>query len=61
PPLLTPREAEVAHLAVHHSSREIAERLAISVRTVDNHLAAVYAKLGIRGRGELAEVLTPPR
>ncbi|HHC07328.1 MAG TPA: hypothetical protein ENK55_01230 [Actinobacteria bacterium] len=57
PPLLTPRELQIARLAVHHTSREIAERLSISVRTVDNHLASVYAKLGVHGRDELAEVL----
>jgi DNA-binding CsgD family transcriptional regulator len=29
----------------------------ISVRTVNNVLRAVYAKLGVAGRGELAEAL----
>jgi DNA-binding CsgD family transcriptional regulator len=29
------------------------------VRTVDNRLGHVYAKLGISGRTELSEILTP--
>jgi len=33
-------------------SREIADWLGVSVRTVDNHLASVYRKLGITGRSE---------
>jgi DNA-binding CsgD family transcriptional regulator len=39
------------------ASREIAERLRITTRTVDNLLGRVYAKLGVSGREELAEVL----
>jgi DNA-binding CsgD family transcriptional regulator len=40
--LLTKREREVATLAAHGlSSREIAERLFVSVRTVDNHLRQI--------------------
>ena len=35
------------------SSRNIAEKLFISTRTVENHLQRVYNKLGITGRGEL--------
>ena len=46
---LTPREREVALLAAGGlSSAEIAERLVVSVRTVDNHLQRVYGKLGDR-------------
>jgi DNA-binding CsgD family transcriptional regulator len=52
---LTPREQEIAALAAGNiSSREIAERLGISTRTVDNLLGRVYAKLGISSRQELA-------
>lgn len=59
---LTEREREVAGLAARGlSSREIAERLVLSIRTVDNHLRSVYAKLGIRGRRDLAAVLDPAR
>ena len=55
---LTPREMEVARLAAAGmSSRELAERLSISVRTVDNHLGTVYAKLGVSTREELPSVI----
>jgi ATP/maltotriose-dependent transcriptional regulator MalT len=55
---LTTREWDVARLAAAgHSSRAIAERLYLSVRTVDNHLGHVYEKLGVNGRTALAEVL----
>jgi DNA-binding CsgD family transcriptional regulator len=55
---LTAREWDVARLAAAgHSSRVIAERLYLSVRTVDNHLGHVYEKLGVKGRVALAEVL----
>ncbi|MQA07408.1 MAG: AAA family ATPase [Pseudonocardiaceae bacterium] len=54
PESLTPREAELARLAAAGlTSRAIAERLVISVRTVDNILHGVYTKLGIAGRREL--------
>jgi DNA-binding NarL/FixJ family response regulator len=54
PALLTPREQEVADLARQGlSNPEIAERLFVSTRTVDNHLRRVYAGLGIGGRHEL--------
>jgi len=39
------------------TSKEIAERLFVSVRTVDNHLQRAYMKLGVTGRSELAERL----
>lgn len=53
-PLLTERQTEVAQLAGEGlSSRQIAERLVVSVRTVDNHLAAVYGKLDVHDRREL--------
>ncbi|MGH9210001.1 MAG: AAA family ATPase [Acidimicrobiales bacterium] len=51
---LTRREREVASLAAAGmTSREISDRLGVSVRTVDNQLGRVYTKLGIGGRGEL--------
>ncbi len=53
--VLTPREREVAMLAAARtSSREIAARLELSVRTVDNYLGRAYAKLGVASRRELA-------
>ncbi len=56
---LTPREREIALLAGGGaSSREIAGRLVISVRTVDNHLHSAYRKLGVTHRQDLARVLS---
>jgi DNA-binding CsgD family transcriptional regulator len=55
---LTHRELEIAVLAADgRSSSEIGQRLRISVRTVDNHLGAVYSKLAVSGRGALSDVL----
>jgi len=55
---LTKREREIASMAVAGaSSREIAARLVLSVRTVDNHLQNAYSKLGVTSREELARVL----
>jgi DNA-binding CsgD family transcriptional regulator len=55
---LTPRERDAALLAAGGlSSRAIGERLYLSTRTVDTHLARVYRKLGITGRAELASAL----
>jgi DNA-binding CsgD family transcriptional regulator len=55
---LTPREREIALLAAGGaSSREIAGRLVLSVRTVDNHLQNAYRKLGVTSRQELPRVL----
>lgn len=57
---LTPRQREIATLAAEGlTSREIAERLVVSVRTVENHLARAYETLGIRRRRELRDVLGP--
>jgi DNA-binding CsgD family transcriptional regulator len=55
---LTNREREIAILAASGlTSRLISERLFLSTRTVDNHLARIYTKLGISGRQELADAL----
>jgi DNA-binding CsgD family transcriptional regulator len=55
---LTASERRVAQLAADGSSnREIAASLYVTVRTVENHLARTYLKLGIRSRKELASVL----
>jgi DNA-binding CsgD family transcriptional regulator/tetratricopeptide (TPR) repeat protein len=56
---LTAREKEVAILAAEGlTSRDIAAKLTISVRTVDNHLQRVYVKLGVSTRGELTDRLS---
>ena len=55
---LTNREREIALLAADGlTTRVIAERLYLSARTVDNHLARIYTKLGITNRSELAATL----
>lgn len=57
---LTAREQEVAEAAAAgRSSRVIADELGVSIRTVQNHLAAVYRKLGVAGRIELTQALDP--
>ncbi len=57
-PTLSARELEVGMLAAKRlRSKEIAERCGLSVRTIDNHLANVYRKLGVSGRDELVEEL----
>jgi len=54
---LTRREREVVILASQGlASKAIAERLYVSVRTVDNHLSRAYDKLGVSGRSGLAAV-----
>lgn len=59
--ILTNREREIAVLAADgHSNRAIAERLALSVRTVENQLQRVYEKLDIKGRTDLAHALNEP-
>ena len=56
---LTRREDEVARLAAQGiTSKDIAERLFLSVRTVDNHLQRAYTKLGVTSRRELAALFT---
>jgi DNA-binding CsgD family transcriptional regulator len=55
---LSRREAEIAQLAAMGlASKEIADRLFLSVRTVSNHLQNVYTKMGVASRAELAEAL----
>lgn len=57
-PGLTPRQWQVAQLAAEGlRNREIAEQLVISTRTAANHLCAVYDRLGVNSRNQLAAVL----
>jgi DNA-binding CsgD family transcriptional regulator len=52
---LSGREAEVLHLVADGcSNQEIADKLVLSVRTVERHLASAYQKLGFSGRGARA-------
>ena len=49
--LLSARELDVLTLAAEgHDNDGIADRLTLSVRTVERHLQNVYAKLGLQGR-----------
>ncbi|MRG59627.1 AAA family ATPase [Agromyces sp. CFH 90414] len=52
---LTDRQVEVLRLLADGlTNAEIADRLVVSVRTVDSHVAAVLAKLGVSSRQEAA-------
>ena len=58
---LTVREREIAKLvAVGLTNREIAERMYLSPRTVEAHLARLFAKLGVATRTAVAHALTRP-
>jgi DNA-binding CsgD family transcriptional regulator len=55
---LTPSELRVARLAADgRSNREIAGELYVTLKAIEGHLARAYAKLGIEGRGQLADAL----
>lgn len=57
---LTRRERQVAGLAASGATnRAIAAELGVSLRTVENLLHRAYHKLGIDGRGDLAQSLSP--
>ena len=52
---LTPRELQVVGLFDEGlADKEIALQLGIDFRTVKSHARSIYAKLGVRGRGEAA-------
>jgi predicted ATPase/DNA-binding CsgD family transcriptional regulator len=54
---VTEREAEVlSAVAERLHNREIADRLYISVRTVESHISALLRKLGVSDRAALVEV-----
>jgi DNA-binding CsgD family transcriptional regulator len=58
PRSLDGREREIVMLAASGlASKDIAGRLYLSVRTVNNHLQHAYAKLGVSSRAGLAEAL----
>ncbi|MFI6297741.1 LuxR C-terminal-related transcriptional regulator [Nonomuraea sp. NPDC050790] len=57
-PDLTPRQREIVQLAAAGlTNRQIADRLTLSMRTAANHLQAVYDKLGVNDRTEVARLL----
>ena len=52
---LTPKERELLPLLCQGlSNKQIAQNLYLSVRTVENHLASIYGKLGASSRTEAA-------
>jgi DNA-binding CsgD family transcriptional regulator len=56
PSALTPREREVAILAARgRTAPQIALQLYIGERTVESHLARIYAKLGVASKYELVQ------
>jgi two-component system, NarL family, response regulator NreC len=51
---LTSRERDVVRLVgLGHTNREIADRLVLSVRTVESHRARILRRLGLKTRAEL--------
>ncbi|MFD7408626.1 ATP-binding protein [Streptomyces sp. NPDC059866] len=60
PEALTPSEARVARLAAEGlTNRQIAQRLFVTTKTVEVHLSAVYRKLGVSHRSQLAAAGLP--
>lgn len=49
--ILTPREKEIFTLLIdNYNTKDIAEELGISEKTVRNHISNVMQKLGVNGR-----------
>ena len=56
-PPLSPRERQVLELLAHgHTNREVADRLALSVKTVETHRARLGDKLGLHTRADLVRL-----
>jgi len=56
--VLSRRQAEIAKLVIRgRSSPQIARELCLSPRTVENHIAALFNKLGVSSRVELTAAL----
>ena len=54
---LTPRELEVLTLlSGGRTNKEISSDLGISVKTTENHIARIFAKIGVGNRTEAAGV-----
>jgi DNA-binding NarL/FixJ family response regulator len=56
-PVLSPRERQVLELLARgHTNREVADRLALSIKTVETHRARLSDKLGLHGRADLVRI-----
>ena len=57
--ILTKREREVFEMLIkNYTTRDIADKLNISEKTVRNHISNVMQKLGVKGRsGAVVELL----
>jgi len=54
PPALSDRERDVLRLLAHgHTNQQVADRLCISVKSVETYKARLMEKLGLKGRAEL--------
>jgi DNA-binding CsgD family transcriptional regulator len=56
---LTARERDLCREVIKGARPEIAGRLFISSNTVQDHLKSIFAKVGVRSRGELVARLRP--
>lgn len=55
---ISKRESEiVAQVIIGLSNREIADKLFISIKTVENHLYNIYQKTGVRSRVQLTNLI----
>ena len=56
-PRLSPRELDVLRLLVAgHHDREIATALRVSPRTIQTHVASLFAKFGVNSRVEVTAI-----
>jgi DNA-binding NarL/FixJ family response regulator len=59
---LSPREREVANeVAAGKTNRDIAATLFLSEKTIESHLARIYAKLDVHSRAALTAIVTRHR